>query len=78
MTDTETIYQFSVKYLIVDPFGEVVYKGTCALTQTEPLPVQPSHMAVWEMVSARNVRKSCDDQGAPDGKVLIAAVFPVA
>jgi hypothetical protein len=70
-------YDYRVKYYIVDDFGELLWKGTITITQDRPRPEREVDQAVLDVQTARTIRRSCDDLGAPAGRVLIAAVHAV-
>jgi hypothetical protein len=70
-------YRYRIKYFIVDDFGELLWTGRIMITQDRPRPEGEMDQAVLDVKTARVIRRSCDDLGAPAGRVLIAAVHAV-
>lgn len=68
-------YAYRIKYFIVDDFGELRWEGTVTITQNRPRPEREVDQAVLNVQTARTIRRSCDECGAPAGRVLIAAVM---
>jgi CRISPR/Cas system type I-B associated protein Csh2 (Cas7 group RAMP superfamily) len=71
------VHSYRIRYFIVDDFGELRWEGTTTITQNRPRPEREVDQAVLDVQTARTIRRSCDDLGAPDGRVLIAAVHAV-
>lgn len=70
-------YDYRIKYYIVDPLGEVLRTGTIKIRQDRPRPEREVYQAVLDVQTARTIRRSCDEWGAPAGRVLIAAVLAI-
>lgn len=70
-------HEYKVKYLIVGAFGDLLWTGTTTIVQNVRRPDSETEQAVLDVQMARTIRESCDQIGAPPGRVLIAAVHPV-
>lgn len=72
------VYRYEIKYLIVDAFGDLRWQGTVKMSQDKPRPTDEAEIALFDALkTAKTIRKSCDDIGAPAGRVLIAAVTQI-
>lgn len=67
-------YNYRIKYFIVDELGTLMWTGSMAISWEKPRPTDPARLAVFDLVTTKTIRRSCDDVGAPAGRVLIAAV----
>jgi hypothetical protein len=53
------------------------WTGTITIKQDRPRPEREVDQAVLDVQTARTIRRTCDDLGAPAGRVLIAAVHAI-
>jgi hypothetical protein len=69
------VYRYKVKYVIVDPFGELLWQGFCIINQEQTRPTGEAEVALLDVQTSKVVRGSTPPE-APPGRVIITAVFP--
>lgn len=68
---------YLAKYVIVDPLGEITYKGVAEIHST-PIPANadPVVTAAYYARTAETIREDCDRQpGVPTGRVVVLAML---
>lgn len=69
---------YLVKYVIVNPVGDITYSGTCGINST-PMPLDgadPMTTALYHARTAQTIQERCDqDAGIPAGRVVILAIL---
>jgi hypothetical protein len=75
-SQTETpVYSYKFKYVIVDPFGELLWQGFCIINQDRTRPTGEAEVALLDVRTSKVIRDSTP-QEAPPGRVIITAVLP--
>lgn len=69
------IYRYTVRFLIVDDFGEILGRSRATIQQDIPRPSDVDDAACFDVRhTSKTIRREADKTGRPAGRIVITAV----